>query len=195
MTLPVPCVLGLLTLASCRTPPLTSDRLYDRPVTPDAPAEMPPAAPDVPAETAPVETAADAPANEVPPPEDSCLEEPALVSPPPACEPNRREAGFSGGVVDACEPSRTLNANVSIGGQRRCSGAGKGAFDFQLLQVGCKLTLVAARPGYQRYCRVITAPRAGYTIQLQRLGGCTAPFPGPTTCTCDEPGRQPYTGD
>jgi hypothetical protein len=201
----------MVALTSCRTPPLASDTLYDRPpaggaggagghadadaaevVDADAPGSD--TAKDLGGEDE-IDGAGDGDDGAAPDP--VCPEEPPVDSNAwnITCEPNRREAGFSGGVVDACEPNRTLNANVSIGGQRRCSGAGKGAFDFQLLQWGCKLTLVAAKPGYLRYCRVITAPRAGYTIMLQREGGCSAPPPGATACTCQEPGCTPHTGE
>lgn len=190
--------MALLVLVGCRTPALESEQLYDRPVVVPADAAAAPvvdgpAAPDDLAAQHPPDVAREAPPDLGSAPDPDCPEDPSLA--PTVCEPQRREAGFSGGVVDACDPNRTLNANVSLGGQRRCSGAGKGAFDFQLLQVGCKLTLVAAKPGYQRYCRVITAPRAGYTIRLERIGGCTAPPPGATACTCDEPGCMPHTGE
>lgn len=186
-------IVAQATLTACNPTPLTSDQLYGRrladtaPPLPDPTPEPAPDAAPMPMPDAPAapDTADVGP--EIPTPTPECPEEPP-VGPRPVCEPHRFEAGVSGTVIDECDEhealNTTLNANVSIGNQYRCSGAGKGAFDFALLQYGCPLTLVASKPGYHRYCRVLSPPRQGFIIKMKRIGGCTAPRPGASNCTC-----------
>ena len=184
-------------VAACNPTPLTSDQLYGRrladaapppPLPEPAPEPAPDTAPEpLPDAPAPADTQDVGPEMASPTPTPECPEEPPL-GPRPVCEPHRFEAGVSGSVIDECDEhdalNTTLNANVSIGNQYRCSGAGKGAFDFALLQYGCPLTLVASKPGYHRYCRVLSPPRQGFIIKMKRIGGCTAPRPGASNCTC-----------
>jgi hypothetical protein len=191
--------------ASCDAKPLTRAQLYG--VIDAAPIAIVPDAgppldlgspPDlVAADVSPPPAPPDAPvdqgsAAEVMPPAPICLDVPAQPG-TPACDPQKFEGFFSGLVVDACEPTVWIDANISLGGQRRCSGRGKGSFDFSMLPAGCPLTLVAAKPGYEPTCANVTAPHTGYVVRLMRVGGCSAPRPVDGACVCTDPGcPMPY---
>ena len=194
-------------LASCDVVPLTRAQLYGvidaapRAVEPADAADAAPApdlAPDLPAgdttgpgaDTAPAVPDATPDVTNVPdlpPGLPACSDIPPQPD-TPVCDPQKLEAFFGGVVVDACEPNVWIDANVSLGSQRLCSGRGKGSYNFSQLPAGCQLTLVAAKPGYQPYCAKVAPPRAGFVIPLQRVGGCAAPRPVDAPCVCTDPG-------
>jgi hypothetical protein len=163
---------------ACDVAPLTRAQLFGA-----GPAAEPDAGAGADAMDAPAADAADADAA---PPADAGD---ADAEPTPACAPG---GGFlSGGVVDACDPAVWLSANVGIAGQHTCSFPDKGSFTLRGLPVGCRLTLTAAKPGYEPWRKVVVIPHeglAGEVIRLERVGGCAGPAPPAVACRCDVPG-------
>jgi hypothetical protein len=112
-------------------------------------------------------------------------------APPTTCMATNQTGLLSGGVFDDCEPLRAIEAAVGIAGQHTCSVAGKGAYFFSGLPVGCNLTIMAAKPGYLPAQATVVIPADGlasYNIRLKRQDGCTTPAPTTMTCQCSTTG-------
>jgi hypothetical protein len=107
------------------------------------------------------------------------------------CVPNSGTGMLSGMVLDACNPSRALEALVGIARQRLCSHEGKGSYFFTQLPLGT-LLVTASKEGYEPYGSAVHIPEESiHVIQLRPIGGCGAPAPAPSACVCEGAGCQP----
>lgn len=95
-------------------------------------------------------------------------------------------ASISGDLVDACTGS-AVAARVTIDGKSTCAIPGKGFWQLRGLTPGGPQTLAAGRVGYQAYSTQVTL-KSGFNvidkIALTPIGGCAAPPPADSVCSC-----------
>lgn len=103
-----------------------------------------------------------------------------------------QRADLSGDLVDACTGA-AVAARVTVDGQSTCSFTGKGYWQLKGLKPGGPQTLAAGTAGYQAFTMQVTL-KSGFNaidkISLTPVGGCLAPPPADSVCTCTTPNCQ-----
>ena len=101
-------------------------------------------------------------------------------------------ASLSGDLVDGCTGA-ALVAKVTVSGKSTCSVSGKGYWELTGLKPGGPQTLAAGRMGYQAFSVQVTL-KSGFNatdrILLIPVGGCSAPRPEESSCSCTPPNCQ-----
>jgi hypothetical protein len=101
-------------------------------------------------------------------------------------------ASLSGDLVDICTGA-AVAARITVDGHSTCSLSGKGFWQLKGLKPGGPQTLAAGRTGYQAFSMQVTLV-SGFNaiekISLTPIGGCTAPPPVESVCSCTTPGCQ-----
>ena len=101
-------------------------------------------------------------------------------------------ASISGDIVNVCTGAVVV-ARVTVDGHSTCAIPGKGYWQLRGLKPGGPQALVAGKDGYEPYRTDITLVSGFNTLEkisLTPVGGCTAPPPVETECTCTMPGCQ-----
>ena len=100
------------------------------------------------------------------------------------CAPSTGSGMLSGVVTDACS-GLGIAALVGIAGQHVCSYQSKGSYFVNGLPFGM-LKLAAAKTGYELQGDTVDIVAGGvvHDIRLMRAGGCTAPAPADSACSC-----------
>ena len=95
-------------------------------------------------------------------------------------------ASISGDIVNVCTGAVVV-ARVTVDGRSTCAIPGKGYWQLTGLKPGGPQALVAGKDGYEPYRTDVTLV-SGFNvvdkISLNPVGGCSAPPPTETPCTC-----------
>ncbi len=101
-------------------------------------------------------------------------------------------ASISGDIVNVCTGAVVV-ARVTVDGKSTCAIPGKGYWQLTGLRPGGPQALVAGKDGYEPYRADVTLVSGFNTldkISLNPIGGCSAPPPTDTPCTCVTAGCQ-----